>query len=53
MLKNRMIPCLFLRNGVLVQSRGFQRYQMRSIVTTSGESMNSFISTSARVSTRD
>ncbi|MEW6055172.1 MAG: imidazole glycerol phosphate synthase cyclase subunit [Bdellovibrionota bacterium] len=28
MLKHRLIPCLFLRNGVLVQSRGFKRYQM-------------------------
>ncbi len=28
MLKNRLIPCLFLRNGVLVQSRQFKRYQL-------------------------
>jgi len=28
MLKHRLIPCLFLRNGALVQSRGFKRYQM-------------------------
>ncbi|MDZ4677669.1 MAG: imidazole glycerol phosphate synthase cyclase subunit [Oligoflexia bacterium] len=28
MLKHRMIPCLFLRNGVLVQSRSFKRYQL-------------------------
>jgi cyclase len=28
MLKHRLIPCLFLRNGVLVQSRSFKRYQL-------------------------
>lgn len=28
MLKHRLIPCLFLRNGGLVQSRGFKRYQL-------------------------
>lgn len=28
MVKNRLIPCLFLRKGMLVQSRGFKRYQL-------------------------
>ncbi len=28
MLKNRLIPCILLRNGVIVQSRGFKRYQL-------------------------
>ena len=27
MLKNRLIPVLLLRNGIIVQSRGFKRYQ--------------------------
>ena len=27
MLKNRLIPVILLRNGVVVQSRGFKRYQ--------------------------
>lgn len=27
MLKNRLIPVVLLRNGVVVQSKGFQRYQ--------------------------
>ena len=28
MLKNRLIPVVLLRNGVVVQSKGFQRYQV-------------------------
>ncbi len=27
MLKNRLIPVVLLRNGVVVQSKGFKRYQ--------------------------
>src|SRR3990172_8909615 len=27
MLKNRLLPVLLLRNGIIVQSRGFKRYQ--------------------------
>ena len=34
MLKHRLIPCLLLRKGVLVQSKGFKRYQVLGNPTT-------------------
>lgn len=34
MLKHRIIPCLLLRNGVLVQSKGFKRHQVLGNPTT-------------------
>jgi cyclase len=34
MLKHRIIPCLLLRNGVIVQSKGFKRHQVLGNPTT-------------------
>ncbi len=34
MLKRRLIPVILLRNGVIVQSKGFKRYQMLGNPTT-------------------
>ena len=34
MLKNRLIPVVLLRNGVVVQSKGFSRYQCLGNPTT-------------------
>lgn len=34
MLKTRLIPCLLLRNGLVVQSKGFCRYQLLGNPTT-------------------
>ncbi len=34
MLKRRLIPVILLRNGVIVQSKGFKRYQLLGNPTT-------------------
>ncbi len=34
MLKTRLIPCVLLRNGLVVQSKGFRRYQLLGNPTT-------------------
>ena len=40
MTKLRMIPCLLLRNGRLVQSRGFSRYQVIGSPTAAAKRLN-------------
>ncbi|MEO1174651.1 MAG: imidazole glycerol phosphate synthase cyclase subunit [Myxococcota bacterium] len=44
MLKKRLIPVLLLRNGVLVQSRGFKRYQMLGNPSSAVERLSSWAS---------
>ena len=44
MLRNRLIPCILLRNGVIVQSKGFKRYQMLGNPTTAVERLSDWAS---------
>jgi cyclase len=44
MLKNRLIPVLLLRNGVIVQSKGFKRYQSLGSPTAAVERLSSWAS---------
>ncbi|MEM6533233.1 MAG: imidazole glycerol phosphate synthase cyclase subunit [Myxococcota bacterium] len=44
MLKKRLIPVLLLRNGVLVQSRGFKRYQLLGNPSAAVERLSSWAS---------
>ena len=42
MLKNRLIPVVMLRNGSVVQSRGFKRYQIVGNPTTIVERLSTW-----------
>lgn len=44
MLKNRLIPCILLRNGVIVQSKGFKRYQLLGNPTTAVQRLSDWAS---------
>lgn len=44
MLKNRLIPCILLRNGVIVQSKGFKRYQLLGTPTVAVERLSDWAS---------
>lgn len=44
MLKKRLIPCILLRNGVIVQSKGFKRYQLLGNPTTAVERLSDWAS---------
>ena len=44
MLRKRLIPCILLRNGVIVQSKGFKRYQMLGNPTTAVERLSDWAS---------
>lgn len=44
MLKKRLIPVLLLRNGVIVQSKGFKRYQSLGSPTVAVERLSSWAS---------
>ena len=44
MLRHRLIPCILLRNGVIVQSKGFKRYQLLGNPTTAVERLSDWAS---------
>ena len=44
MLKKRLIPVLLLRNGIIVQSKGFKRYQNLGTPTAAVERLSSWAS---------
>ncbi len=44
MLKKRLIPVLLLRNGIIVQSKGFKRYQPLGSPTSAVERLSSWAS---------
>jgi imidazole glycerol-phosphate synthase subunit HisF len=44
MLKRRLIPCILLRNGVIVQSKGFRRYQLLGTPTVAVERLSDWAS---------
>jgi cyclase len=44
MLKRRLIPCILLRDGVIVQSKGFRRYQLLGTPTVAVERLSDWAS---------
>lgn len=44
MLRDRLIPCILLRNGVIVQSKGFKRYQLLGTPTVAVERLSDWAS---------
>lgn len=44
MLRNRLIPCILLRNGAIVQSKGFKRYQLLGTPTVAVQRLSDWAS---------